>query len=291
MDKYIGKNMVKITFIICSINIDKLVLSIHSILPYLSNNTLLIILDGISDKKIKEYNSHEGIKIIVNKKNMGLSYSRNLGMDTAETDYIVFFDDDIELTHNIIMKYQELFAEGYNILGGPLKLPKDYPPLPYWLSSGYAYLFTIHTNNKRIWGANFGFNLKLAKNHNLFFNKKLGRKGKGLESGDDTTFIQDLSNFTNKIKFSEALSINHRFDLNRYLLSYQIKRVFWQGRSEVRRNNIILGIKKEFQRSFYFKKGLYNNMIPTFTSIAFINVFFSGILYEKLLLVVRKFFK
>ena len=76
---------------------------------------IIIVNDGSKDntlKIIKEYKDKR-IKIINNKKNMGLSLSRNVGIDNAKGDYLFFVDSDdyiekdaIEYLYNLCKKYK-----------------------------------------------------------------------------------------------------------------------------------------------------------------------------------------
>lgn len=61
------------------------------------NIELLIIEDGSSDNSLnilKKYKNNNKVKLLVNKENKGLSYSRNRGMKEASGQYIGFIDSD-----------------------------------------------------------------------------------------------------------------------------------------------------------------------------------------------------
>jgi len=70
---------------------------------------LIVIDDGSEDKtnlKIQEFVSNENrIKIIKNKKNKGVSYSRNIGLMHAKGEYITFHDAD-DRSHFERLEYQ-----------------------------------------------------------------------------------------------------------------------------------------------------------------------------------------
>ena len=123
-------------------------------------------------------------------KNFGLSYCRNHAIEIASNDHIIFFDDDVILPKDTIGLYRYYFGIGYSAIGGPMKLPNFYPNIPKWLPPGYSSLLGIHTNQKKIWGANFGFVLNLAKHHSIIFNEQLGRKGGGTKKNEKATGIR-----------------------------------------------------------------------------------------------------
>ena len=78
------------------------------------NLEILIINDGSNDNTLKICKSYKDlrIKIINNKKNMGLSLSRNVGIDNAKGEYLYFIDSDdfitldtIEYLYKLCIKY------------------------------------------------------------------------------------------------------------------------------------------------------------------------------------------
>lgn len=68
---------------------------IHSIINQTRKPDEIIIIDDGSDKPIiEDFTSSTDIKIIRNKKNMGVGYSRQRGVDEATGDYIAFLSSD-----------------------------------------------------------------------------------------------------------------------------------------------------------------------------------------------------
>lgn len=98
----------KISIILPTYNSEKYIdKCISSVLMQSYNNFELIIIDDAStDKtlnKIIEYQKIDNrIKLIVNKKNMGVSYSRNIGLKEAKGDYITFIDSDDTYLENAL---------------------------------------------------------------------------------------------------------------------------------------------------------------------------------------------
>ena len=88
----------------------------------------------------KEFGSISNVKILFNKKRIGLPASRNRGIETAEGEIIAFFDDDAIADKNWLeelvrmYKIKDAIAVGGKIL--PLwigKKPKFLPEEFYWL--------------------------------------------------------------------------------------------------------------------------------------------------------------
>lgn len=76
---------------------------------------IILINDGSKDKSLEKIKKYESENIIViDKKNSGVSDTRNLGMSMALGKYILFLDSDDYLKRNSIKKLVELFDEHYN---------------------------------------------------------------------------------------------------------------------------------------------------------------------------------
>lgn len=122
---------VKITVVIATCN---RVISLRNCLSSLEKQTLdrdlfevLVINDGSTDATgqflddfMKE--THMGVRYISHK-NSGVSYSRNVGIDNAEGEYVAFTDDDCIVPPDWLEKmYQRFDSAGKDIagIGGPL---------------------------------------------------------------------------------------------------------------------------------------------------------------------------
>ena len=91
--------------------------TINSIINQTFNDWELIIIDNYSTdqskKIIKKYNSHKKIFTYFLKKNMGVSFSRNLGIRSSNSKYISFIDaDDLWVSNKL--ENQIDFMEKYN---------------------------------------------------------------------------------------------------------------------------------------------------------------------------------
>lgn len=68
---------------------------IESITHSTCNNVEIICIDDAStDGSLEVINKYKDITVIKNDKNMGVAYSRNIGIDNAKGEYIVFLDAD-----------------------------------------------------------------------------------------------------------------------------------------------------------------------------------------------------
>lgn len=66
---------------------------------------------------LQEYQSKSSIKVLINDKNYGLSYTRNRGIDAANGKYILFLDSDDYVSDNLLeILADKLKAEEYDFL-------------------------------------------------------------------------------------------------------------------------------------------------------------------------------
>jgi glycosyltransferase involved in cell wall biosynthesis len=274
-----------IAIAICTIHPDLAIRALNSIQKFSAKDRIIVVVDGRKYLHIDLVNyvkNNKNIVLVINEENRNLSYDRNIAIQNAKSNYIIFFDDDVILHENVVSKYKMYFGLGYDIVGGPLQLPVGYPKPPGWLPVGLSALYGIHTNQKKIWGGNFGFNV--SKSKTLSFQENLGRKGRQLQSGDDTLFIQQYCKSNGVLPFfSEDLAVFHCINLNRFKLGYLVRRYFWQGRSEIRRNSFLSGFKKEFLRSFnVFSKNssLLLVIVKSIVGLAFFTTYLFGCFYE-----------
>jgi len=81
-----------------------------------SNIEIIVVDDNSNDpssrnKVVQIVKKHTGVKLILNKTNMGGSKSRNVGIEYAKGDYIAFLDDDDEFLPTKIEKQYSLYEE------------------------------------------------------------------------------------------------------------------------------------------------------------------------------------
>jgi len=121
----------RFSVIVSAYNIERYIArAIESILNQtFQNYELIIVNDASTDKTLEEINkfSDERIKIIDNKKNLGLGAVRNIGIEEATGEYIIHLDGDDALYEDITLeRIDKLIGEdkpdivylGYKDVGG-----------------------------------------------------------------------------------------------------------------------------------------------------------------------------
>jgi len=221
---------------------------------------VIIILDGVPEPgQLRKLLSDSNVRFLIkrHKRQRGLSHSRNTLLSICPTKYLIFMDDDTMPPANAIYEANEAFETGFDIVGARLVLPCD-RCLPWFVLEGQYHYIGIHSDrNQKIttWGAFMGVNVPFVKRQKLLFDEKLGRKGSSLQSGDDTSFIRELKKRGAKEYILNRTTVTHDISIKRLTLRYLLRRAWWQGRSEVRRNSVLAGMSKEFTRNHQFIRG------------------------------------
>ena len=107
-----------ISYIIPIFNAEKTIKeTIYSVYSQLNkNDELILVNDGSSDgtsKILSEYKKQN--ILIINQKNYGVSFSRNIGVQNASCDIIAFLDSDDLLIDGIVDKVKKCFFENTEI--------------------------------------------------------------------------------------------------------------------------------------------------------------------------------
>jgi len=103
----------KVSIIIPVYNAEKYIKKcLDSILKQTYKNIEIIVInDGSTDKSYDVLKKYEDKIILINQKNHGVSYSRNVGIEKATGDYIMFVDGDdwidIDMIENMINEIKE----------------------------------------------------------------------------------------------------------------------------------------------------------------------------------------
>lgn len=198
-----------------------------------------------------------GVAVIDNGCNAGLSHSRNVAMASRRTNHVVFVDDDVELSKTTVGALRAALADGATVVGCRI-IARLSRPLPWWISEGQVHYLAVHPRRSPpvIWGACFGFDAREADRLSIRFDHRLGRTGRRLESGDDTTFVATLASAGGQAIFLDDVSAVHVIDEERLSFTFMARRAFWQGRSEFRRQNSVGGFRKEAVRALHGDVGV-----------------------------------
>ncbi|HUD36007.1 MAG TPA: glycosyltransferase [Streptosporangiaceae bacterium] len=217
-----------------------------------AGDELLVVLD-VADADcadLADELGRRGARLLRNGSNRGLSYSRNQALAECAHRILVYLDDDITIGSETLDAIGRAAAAGAGIIG-VLLVPVFPTACPWWLTGGqYHYLGVHHgIDGARTWGACMAVDAVLARRHGLNFRQDLGRRGRALQSGDDTSFLAELRALGATERFLTDVQAIHHVSADRQRLSYLIRRAWWQGRSERRRRCLTSAIGKEWNRN------------------------------------------
>ena len=125
----------------------------------------------------------------------------------------------------------------------------------------------------RAWGSMWRWRRDL----DIRFRDELGRKGDSLASGDDTTFVADMSRHGAREVFLDRVEAFHHVAPDRLSFSYLLRRASWQGRSEFRRRMVWAGLLKEWRR---YTLGSDQRLLQYALAATYVTAFSVGVMVE-----------
>ncbi len=175
----------------------------------------------------------------------GVNYANNTAIEQSEGDYIIFFDDDVVLEKDALLKYIESFREypEQKIFGGRTRLKMPDFELPKWLVIDGKYVRRMIVISLDIGEKNslqstledipLGGNMVVKKE--VFdnygnFRTDLGVKGKKLMTGSEYELIRRFSkNIKQWVYVADAI-VYHPIKKEQVKKNYFRKRLFGVGR-------------------------------------------------------------
>lgn len=188
---------------------------------------IIIINDGSTDKTLEKCENlqkqYQNIKII-NQKNSGVSYSRNIGIENASGKYIMFVDSDDYLEENSLEKIQELLSENIDVLrysyiikdknkNTEVIFEKETFNLIKQRDKFFEKFFQ-KTNQNVIWGQVIKKELlnDIKFNDNIFY-------------GEDLLFNCELYNKCKNIKYTNTILYNYKQNYDSVTRNYKNSKV------------------------------------------------------------------
>ena len=215
-------------------------------------NKILVVNDNSTDQTaeiLKKYS--DKIEIINNKKNLGVSYIRNLATNYLKSKFIATIDADVELTNNWLEKLiDKANKENATLIGG--KMYEKFLKNPYnlWRSIRLKQNWgekDIH-NPKFIFGCNNLLNTENLDNQDMYRNDHEYYK----TNGEDIEFSKKILNQNMNLYYCSSATCYHLQDDNHKTLSKRYWRYIHYGDGLKKRN-----LYKTFKNIFrQFKKTL-----------------------------------
>ena len=187
-----------LTVAICTRNrADFLEKAVHSVLPQITDDTEMLIVDNASADNTPEVASRlAGANPAValwRENELGLSAARNAALVRARGQYVIFLDDDALAEPGWLEAYRRFLispsAERIAVVGGAVFPDYEVAP-PKWLGAG-AHQLDLGGTPKRVsarggpWGGNSAYRRVAALQVGMF-DTRLGRKGNSLAALEES---------------------------------------------------------------------------------------------------------
>jgi glycosyltransferase involved in cell wall biosynthesis len=242
----------RLTVAVCTGRVDDLARRWEQTLAHVTPAEYLVVVDAELDDRFRavtELIRARGATVLCHDRRRGLSAARNTALDARPDGPVLFVDDDVLLDRAAVDAAREAFAAGAAVVGARLVPPPGGRTWPWFFTTGQMHLVGWHPPHGPVktWGAFMGVDAAFAARHGLRFDARLGRTGRRLESGDDTTFVAQLK-ASGGPEVVLPVEVVHDVDETRLSVRYLSRRVYWQGRSEVRRGQPLPGLRKELSR-------------------------------------------
>ncbi len=263
----------KASVIICTYTLKRLketIAAIDSVRRQSYSNFEIIVVVDNNYELLKTLNEKYGgqLRVILNKSRRGLSTSRNIGLEVAYGDIIVFLDDDAVASNNqwlnkLVQHYKDpnvMAVGGRAVPGNEIK--SYFPQELYWII-GCTYKGQPQkvSEVRNLIGCNMSFRKEVFKKVGLF-DASMGRVGNVQLTGEETQLCIRLKN---KIPWARILYdpnaiVLHYIPNSRLSFSYITQRSFGTGYS-VALISKLLG-KERMGEEYSFLKLMLFDFIP-----------------------------
>lgn len=115
---------------------------LKSLIIQTHRNTEIIVVDNASDADQKEWinNKYKKVKVIRSDKNLGGAGGRNLGIEYAKGNYLLFIDDDAEADKNLVKELLKIVKRKNIGIVQPKIYDKDKPDVLQGIGHGFNFL-------------------------------------------------------------------------------------------------------------------------------------------------------
>ncbi len=167
---------------------------------------------------------YKNLKIKYINSNIGLSKSRNKGINISKGDYLIFLDDDITFEKNYLEKINNLLNKSnHKIISYSVVDNLDKPLLTYPKNNCYL------ENFKEIFNSVSSVSFVINSKNKILFDEKIGLGSDGIfQSGEETDLlIRAIKKFKYKIYFENSIKVIHQSKNIKFI--NQINKNFFYG--------------------------------------------------------------
>lgn len=201
---------------------------------------LIVVVDGnrsLYDRIVEEYDE---ITIYLNEENVGLSESRNRGIELASGDVIAFLDDDAVADEQWVETLVAVYEKSDAIAAGGKMVPDWVADKPSFLPEEFYWLIGVTHRGFADAGEEvrntFGSNISFY--HEVFdeiggFDPEIGRQGSANFQAEETVFaIRMRERFGRGVVYDPEAVVAHKVFDYRTDPKWLLDRAFWHGYSK-----------------------------------------------------------
>lgn len=234
----------KVSVVICTYSLntyEALIESIESVRSQTYDNTeIIVVVDGSQPLYNQISAKYDSVITLLNDENVGLSKSRNRGVERASGDIIAFLDDDAVADERWIEELVSVYNNreatavggqmvGDWVAGKPSFLPEEF----YWLVGVTHRGFAKPGEEVRnTFGSNISFRREVFEEIGEF-DPELGRRGSLNIQAEETIFCVRMRDiFGHGVIYNPDAIVAHKVFDYRTEPKWLLKRAFWQGYSK-----------------------------------------------------------
>ena len=272
MNNNLDSNTPLLSVVVCTYNREKYMIKnlnsfVNQTLPFA--NFEVVIVNNNSPDNTDEIcttfiSKHPEINITyVIEKNQGHTFARNRGIKESKANLIAFIDDDAfvrpEYCENIVSFFKE--NPKVDVIGGKIIPVYESGQEPKWMTPYLLTLMAAQDYGNKVIEFNprkFPIGANMIYRSSVFdkigiFNTELGRRGDGLEGGDEKDVIHRLRQIGGVIYYVPDVVVDHIIGEYREKMDYIKAMGVGVGTSEITRikeEGIKMGINKVFEELF-----------------------------------------
>jgi glycosyltransferase involved in cell wall biosynthesis len=205
--------------------------AVNSLLTQSIKPLEILVIDDSSNPPVHMQTDDKKLKLIRFEKELGLSNTRNYGINIAKGEYVAFMDDDCIASELWIEELQKGVKLGADVLGGPLRPKFMATPPEWWDEKTFGtYVGVGNIFSHEILGANMVFR-KAIFGKIGFFNPLMGRQKGKLFGAEETELIKKAKTCC-KVLFVPTAEVFHRVPSERLTLRYIIRWSYYWGKTD-----------------------------------------------------------
>lgn len=280
-----------VSVIICTYDINRFSDFMDAINSLLNQNyndiEIIVVVDGDDNLYDKILNCPSliagNVDVLLNEKNLGLSESRNRGIETASGDVIAFFDDDAVANEDWMKELVRMYEEYDAIAAGgkliPMWVDRKMDFLPeeyYWLIGATHRGFPEGiTEVRNTFGSNISFRAEVLDALGGF-RSEMGIRGSGALQGEETEIcVRMKERFGKGVMYNPDAVVNHKIFTERTKITFLMRRAFWQGYSKrmMKEMGYSMSVESDFLKNLF--DGIYGRIrdIPKLKLIPVMQIF------------------